>query len=237
MDRAEQYPDPFGEALSHSSSRAAQMISLAAAAAEVAARRVALRTARQAARDEQGRRALQDAERATRERVRVRWAPAHDARWLAQAGLVQVAGIWGAAAAYANGDPAAAAALRKSEERLRTLHPYAMARYDRLREEGASPMDAMREAAPLFVRAPHARPGDPGSRRVEIGASRDDTDTASVDNYGPTDRNVVRLAAESFPGTVVDGIKAATAGALPQSARSASPSVAVRNVMKPRWPS
>src|SRR5437660_1389019 len=117
MDRAQEYPDPFGEALSHSSSRAAQMISLAAAAAEVAARRVALRNARQAARDEQARRALQDAERAARERTRVRWAPAHDARWLAQADLLQVAGIWGAAAAYAGDDPGAAAALRKSEER------------------------------------------------------------------------------------------------------------------------
>jgi hypothetical protein len=41
MDSGDHYLDPFGEALSHSSSRAAQMISLAAAAAEVAARRVA----------------------------------------------------------------------------------------------------------------------------------------------------------------------------------------------------
>jgi len=235
MDRAEQYPDPFGEALSHSSSRAAQMISLAAAAAEVAARRVALRNARQATHDEQSRRTLQDAERAARERARVRWAPAYDARWLAQADLLQVAGIWGAAAAYAGDDPAAAAALRKSEERLRTLHPYAIARYDRLREEGTSPLDAMHEAAPLFVRAPYARPGGPGSRRLEIGAGPGNTDTASVDNYGPADRNAVRLAAESFPGTVADGIKAAAvAGALQHSARSASPSVATRNVMRPR---
>jgi hypothetical protein len=99
------------------------MISLAAAAAEVAARRVALKNARQAARDEQARRALDDTERAARERTRVRWAPAHDSRWLAHADLSQVAGTWGAAAAYADGDPAAASALRKSEERLRSLHP------------------------------------------------------------------------------------------------------------------
>ena len=48
--------------------------------------------------------------------------------------------------------------MRKSEQRLRTLHPFAMARYDRLRAEGASPLDAMRDAAPLFARHPHARP-------------------------------------------------------------------------------
>jgi hypothetical protein len=80
-----------------------------------------------------------------------------------------------------------------------------MARYDRLREEGTSPLDAMHEVALLFVRAPYARPGGPGSRRLEIGAGPGNTDTASVDNYGPEDRNAVRLAAESFPGTVADG--------------------------------
>ena len=48
--------------------------------------------------------------------------------------------------------------MRKSEERLRTLHPFAMARYDRLRAEGAEPLDAMRESAPLFDYRPDARP-------------------------------------------------------------------------------
>ena len=63
------------------------------------------------------------------------------------------------------GDPAAASAIRKSEERLRTLHPFAMARYDRLRSQGASPLDAMREAAPLFGLHPRAsRAGPPGAR-------------------------------------------------------------------------
>ena len=48
--------------------------------------------------------------------------------------------------------------MRKSEQRLRTLHPFAMARYDRLRADGAEPLDAMREAAPLFGNHPDARP-------------------------------------------------------------------------------
>ena len=47
--------------------------------------------------------------------------------------------------------------MRKSEARLRALHPFAMARYDRLRSDGAA-ADAMREAAPLFALYPHARP-------------------------------------------------------------------------------
>ena len=158
MDPSGHYPDPFGEALSHSSQRVTQLTSLVAAAAEVAIRLKAVRAARQATQDQQARRVLDEQEATARAQARARWAPAHDARWLAQADLLQAAGTWGAAAPWAGTDPAAASAMRKSEQRLRTLHPFAMARYDRLRAEGASPLDAMREAAPLFARHPHARP-------------------------------------------------------------------------------
>ena len=51
-----------------------------------------------------------------------------------------------------------------------TLHPYAMARYDRLRHDGLAPLDAMRETAPLFARAPDARVGDPAPARFAVGA-------------------------------------------------------------------
>ncbi len=158
MDPSGHYPDPFGEALSHSSQRVTQLTSLVAAAAEVAIRLKAARAARQATQDQQARRVLDEQEASARAQARARWAPAHDARWLAQADLLQAAGTWGAAVPWAGTDPAAASAMRKSEERLRTLHPFAMARYDRLRAEGASPLDAMREATPLFDRHPHARP-------------------------------------------------------------------------------
>ncbi len=158
MDPSSHYPDPLGEALSHSSQRVTQLTSLLAAAAEVAIRLKAAQASRQAAHDERARRVLDEQERIARARARSRWAPAHDARWLAQADLLQTAGTWGAAAPWASTDPAAASAMRKSEEHLRTLHPFAMARYHRLRSEGASPLDAMREAAPLFGLHPHARP-------------------------------------------------------------------------------
>ena len=158
MDPSGHYPEPFGEALSHSSQRVTQLTSLVGAAAEVAIRLKAARAARQAAQDAQARRVLDGQEHTARAQARARWAPAHDARWLAQADLLQAAGTWGAAAPWAGTDPAAASAMRKSEERLRTLHPFAMARYDRLRSDGANPLDAMREAAPLFGLHPHARP-------------------------------------------------------------------------------
>jgi len=164
MDPSGHYPEPFSEAASYSSQRATQLASLVAAAAEVRMRLNAARAARQAGQDRQAQRQLQEQERTARAQAQARWAPAHDARWLAQTDPLQAAGAWGAAAPWADTDPVAAAAMRKSEERLRTLHPFAMARYDRLRAEGASPLDAMREAAPLFGYHPHARPAPPRQR-------------------------------------------------------------------------
>lgn len=170
IDPSAHHPEPFGEALSYSSQRAAQMASLVAAATEVALRRRALRTARQAARDDQQRRWLHDQENAARTQLRAQWAPAFDTRWLAQADLLQAGRTWGAAAPYADTDPEAAAALHRAEERLRTLHPYAMTYYDRLRNQGADPLDAMREAVHLFAREPHARPGQPAAARPQVEA-------------------------------------------------------------------
>ncbi len=171
MDPSAHHSEPFGEALSHSSQKSAQFISLVAAAAEVAVRRKAIRAAREAARDQQQRRALQDQERAARADARARWAPAHDAQWLAQADLFRAGRVWGAAAPYAGTDPEAASALRKAENRLRVLHPYAMARYDRLRAGGTGPLEAMGEAVYLFAREPHVRPGQPVTRPgIEAGA-------------------------------------------------------------------
>jgi len=182
MDPSAHHPEPLSEALSYSSQRAAQFISLVTAAAEITARRKAIRAARETARDEQQRRALQDQERAARADARARWAPAHDTGWLAQADLFQAGRVWGAAVPYAGTEPEAASALRKAEERLRVLHPYAMARYDRLRDEGASPLEAMGEAVYLFTREPHARPGQPAAARpgIEAGPAGTEPDAAAT---------------------------------------------------------
>jgi hypothetical protein len=170
MDPSAYHADPIGEAFGHSSQKAAQFVSIVGAAYEIAARRRAIRTARDAARTEQQHRAALEQERAARAEARARWAPAFDARWQAQAGLLQAGRVWGAAAPYAGIDPEAASALRKAEERLRALHPYAMGRYDRLRTEGAGPLKAMRDAVRLFDREPHARPGQPAAARPQIEA-------------------------------------------------------------------
>ena len=195
MDTSDVYPDLFGDALSYSSQRLAQLASLVTAAATVEARRKARRNAAKTIRSERELRELQDQERAAYELARAGWAPARDPRFLAQADLLQAARAWSAAAAYADADPEAADAVRRCEERLRVLHPYAMAWYDRLRGDGAAPLDAMREALPLFARAPHARPGDPAAERRGL-AAPDGPGAASWDS-GADDPVVAEVAADS----------------------------------------
>jgi hypothetical protein len=170
MDSSEVYPDLIGQAVSHSSQRLAQMGSLLASWAVVEARRKERRNAAKTARSQQELEKLREQERAAYQLARAGWAPALDRKWLAQADPLQTARTWSAAAAYADADPEATSAASRCEERLRTLHPYAMAWYDRLRAEGAGRFDAMHEAVPLFARPPHARSGDPAPDRQSLAA-------------------------------------------------------------------
>jgi hypothetical protein len=153
--------------------------------------------------------------------ARAGWAPAYDARWLAQADL-QAARGWGAGVGYADADPEAAGAVRRCEERLRVLHPYAMAWYDRLRGEGAGAVEAMRQAVPLFGRATHMRTGDPAAERRElenpiradsgngIAVGQDEATVRAASGRPRRDRTAAQLAAESFPYTAAEGVVAAS---------------------------
>ena len=175
MDPAH-YTDPLEDALSDASQRVAQVASLTAAMAQVVMQRRALADARRSLGDDgTATRAVDDQERILRQQARLTWASAHERQWLAQADLADVAKAWGGAAAWTDSDPSATSALRKCEDRLRQLHPHAMARYDRLRGDGLDPLSAMREAAPLFALAPVARPGDPGPSRhaLAVGTGHD----------------------------------------------------------------
>jgi hypothetical protein len=220
MDTSEVYPDVLGDALSFSSQRLAQLGSLVTAGVTVVARRRAEAAAARAVRDERALAVLRERERAAWQAARAGWAPAHDARWLAQADLLQAVRVWSAAAAYADADPVAAAAVRKCEERLRVLHPYAMGWYDRLRGEGAGALDAMRQAVPLFGRAPHARPGDPGGERRGLAGPSGSGDAAregdadgvrQVSAEFQVDRNASergeRIAVARWEGAVMDAVR------------------------------
>ncbi len=155
------HPDPFTDAMGHGLQRAMQVGYSVVTAGQVCIHLKRTQASANGERDERARRALNAQIRADRDASRASWAPAVDPHWLRQADLFETAQAWGAAMPYADRampwyEPAAATAMRKSEERLRDLHPYAMSRYDDLRADGMSPADAMREAAPLFARPPRA---------------------------------------------------------------------------------
>lgn len=172
---ATSHPDPVGDAFGKAEQRAVQLASLVGASTQVVMYVRGFQARAAAERDDRVRRALQAQIRAERDAARAGWAPALDPDWLRRAGLLDAGRTWGQAVPYADRnvpwyEPSAAAALRSSEERLRDLHPYAMAWYDRLRDNGAGPLDAMREALPLFTR--HPRPQDASSvPRPALGAA------------------------------------------------------------------
>ena len=185
------HPDPFQDALSHGLHRALQVASSVITGAQVYVYLKRTQARAVAERDERARRALAAQIRADRDAARSGWAPALDPGWLRRADLFQTAQAWGTAMPYADRtmpwyEPAAATAMRKCEERLRLLHPYAMARYDRLRGEGMGPADAMREAAPLFGQPSHARDGEYTDRLVlDAGNDENLTWTATAPQPGP----------------------------------------------------
>ena len=158
---AETHPDPFHDAMGQGLQRALHVGSSVVTGAQVYLYLTRTQAMAAAERDERARRVLAAQMRAEREAARAGWAPALDPDWLRQADLFQAASTWGAAMPYADRsvpwyEPTAATAMRKSEERLRDLHPHAMARYDRLRADGMAPAEAMRETAPIFAGAPRA---------------------------------------------------------------------------------
>jgi hypothetical protein len=180
-----QYTNPLEDALSHGSQRVAQVASLAAAMAQVVMQHRAMADAQKALPpDTRAAKILNEQTRLLNEQARMAWAPAHDRRWLTDAGIVQTARAWAAAATHAPTNPSAASAMRKCEEHLRTLHPHAMARYDRLRHDGMPPLDAMRDTAPLFGHSPTTRPGDPAPHRSALETGSGQTEAPSADHSG-----------------------------------------------------
>lgn len=208
------HPDPFQDALNHGLQRAVQVASSVFTGAQVYVhlRRTQARAATE--RDEKTRRALAAQIRADRDAARSGWAPALDPGWLRRADLFQTAQAWGIAMPYADRampwyEPAAATAMRKCEERLRVLHPHAMARYDRLRGEGMTPADAMREAALLFGQAPHARNARYTERlTLEAGNGGNPSWTASGPAPGPASPSDLATAQEQRGRQIVAELQA-----------------------------
>ncbi|WP_019632238.1 hypothetical protein [Actinomadura atramentaria] len=159
----DRHPDPVAEGFAQAGERIVQVVSLSAAAYQLAVSQRARALQARAAKDRAVQETMERRLRAAAAEARVRYAPANDRRWLGQAGLVQVAEAWGAAVRYAAEHPAARSALDRCEERLRALHPHAMGHFDRACAAGLGRYDAMMKAAPFFARNPrvHEEPWSP----------------------------------------------------------------------------
>jgi hypothetical protein len=181
----EQHPDPFEDILRQGVQRAIQLASGAVTAAQVYLFHRNTQARAVDEHDDRARRALHAQMRAEQQAGRAGWAPALDPAWLRKATLFQVARAWSAAMPYSDRavpwyEPAAATAMRKCEERLRDLHPYAMAHYDQLRAEGLGPAEAMQQAAPLFARPPKAHDPPYTTRPMVAAGDGPDVDRADA---------------------------------------------------------
>lgn len=179
------YPDPYTEATNHTAQRGMQIVALL-----VAVRRFHV------VRNDRRKREETSA-------IQTGGAPAHDPGWLVSANLSQTVRAWRAALPFADADPAAASAVRLCEDRLRTLHPYAMARYDRLRDDGMPSAEAMTEVAALFACRRFAHTGEAGPAPPglpPVAASR----------------TVADLVAEDFPRDIATAMRAAAEPSTPQ---------------------
>jgi hypothetical protein len=157
-----QHEDP----VAHASTKITSYISVAAMAAEAIAQVAALRARERAAADEQAARALRAERHAAYGQARLGWAQVLDPRLRERTGVVDAGTVWARAQAW-RPDPEAERATNLAEQRLRELRPQVMERYDRLRAEGADPVEAMRRVAPLFDQPP-ARTGQAAPDRSAL---------------------------------------------------------------------
>jgi hypothetical protein len=151
------HPEPLAQAGSTALQKTAELAAVSALLSQVAVQ-IHARRAEKAAAELAREDAALTADRSALAAAQAGWAPALHPEWLGDASLIEVARAWGSALPYEHADPGAAVALDACEMRLRDLHPYAMRRYDDLRKIGLSRADAMRTAAPEFLKHPRPRP-------------------------------------------------------------------------------
>jgi len=171
MEPQQPFPDSHSEPIALSGGGALQKSAeLAAVAALLSQVAVGIRAKR--AEKDAAALAADDAElaadRSALAAARAGWAPALHPEWLADASLTEAARAWGSALPYETADPGAAGALDACEMRLRDLHPYAMRRYDQSRKGGLSRADAMRTAAPEFLKHPRPRPAPKDAQDLHL---------------------------------------------------------------------
>jgi len=208
MTMADHAEDPLAAA----GAKVAGYVSVAVVVAEAAAQIAAARARDRAVTDERQAAALRAQHQADYARARMGWAPFLDPKLRAQAG-VREAGLAWAQAQQWRPDPEAERVSGLAEDRLRTLRPDVMERYDRLRAEGADPIEAMRQVADAFD-GPTVRTGQPAPARAAL-TERDLTRRPGDAQLLPYRAGTVAvvLAADTYPAPPVGGPAAADAPA------------------------
>jgi len=124
---------------------------------------------------------------------RVTWSRTDDRRWTGEASDPDLARTWCAAAVWADTDPAADRAARRSESELERRFPEPMEHYNRMRDDGAERLDAMSVVAPTMTFHPAT-----GTSAGPADAARPDTAT---DTATATDTDTADAAPPSAPTT------------------------------------
>jgi hypothetical protein len=145
-----QFDEPGGEA----TGRVAQMAAMGVTVLEAIARLRAQRAAEQVDADQRAATAARQQRLADHATARLAWSPALDNDWLRRASAQDLGRAWAAAMPWSSTDTEAAHAAARAEARLAVLHPEAMTAYQQARADGATPGEAMSQAAPLFARHP-----------------------------------------------------------------------------------
>src|SRR5664280_1875609 len=132
MSMADHAEDPLAAA----GTKVAGYVSVAVVVAEAAAQIAAARARDRAATDERRTAAVRAQHQADSARARMGWAPFLDPKLRAQASVRDAGLVWARAQQW-RPDPEAERVSTLAEDRLRTLRPDVMERYDQLRTEGA----------------------------------------------------------------------------------------------------
>ncbi|NHC47155.1 hypothetical protein [Motilibacter aurantiacus] len=216
---------PTEEPLAATGTKIVQFVSIATMASEAAAQIAATRAAARAERDQAEANAARAELEARRGAAQAEWAPLLDPQAYGETTVLDAGRAWAAAQGW-RPDPEAERAASAAENRLRELRPDVMERYDRLRAQGAEPIEAMMRVAPYFD-APPARVGDPAPTRA--GLAPDET-TGDVVLLSDADRQTARFphlvdqaATKVMPDQAEATVTGPTAGAADEAVPAPRP--------------
>src|SRR5664280_1889739 len=139
-------PDHTDDPVAAAGGKVASYLSLATVAAEAIAQLAAARARERAVTDERTAAALRAQRQTAYSQARLGWAPILDPKLRERTGVLDAGLVWAKA---------------------QDLRPDVMERYDRLRAEGADPVEAMRRVAAGFD-APPMWTGQPGPARAAL---------------------------------------------------------------------